>query len=322
MIVSNGASVIDSALTIGSSAIGSNNFVLVTGSGSVWSNTSSVIVGSSGTGATLVVSNGGSVIAGSLTVGDFPTSTNSVLTVTGGNLFGGGSSGELNPLIVGAAGQGTLNLNGGTVTAARLFLTNGALSVINFNSGQLNVRTSSVANAQTFFVGNGSNSATLNLVGNGQHSFANGLTVRSNSSVIGNGSISGVLTVQAGARRVGVLLFGDEAVAEPQDPGGPEERRRWARLGIDVQFVARQVDEWENSLQEGLSVAENISRGGALLVTSLPIGRGDLVLLEEIGGGFATRAEVVNGVCREDGTRLLNVRFLDGRSPDGLLGSD
>lgn len=130
------------------------------------------------------------------------------------------------------------------------------------------------------------------------------------------------LTVQAGARRVGVLLFGDDPVAEPQHPGGPEERRRWARLGIDVQFVARQVDEWENSLQEGLGVAENISRGGALLVTSLPLGRGDLVLLEEIGGGFATRAEVMHGVVREDGTRLLNVRFLDGRSPDALLESD
>jgi hypothetical protein len=128
------------------------------------------------------------------------------------------------------------------------------------------------------------------------------------------------LTVQAGTRRVGVLLFGDEP--ETESLGGPEERRRWARLGIDVQFVARQVDEWENSLQEGLGVAENISRGGALLLTSLPLGRGDLVLLEEVGGGFATRAEVVHGVCREDGTRLLNVRFLDGRSPDALLGTD
>jgi hypothetical protein len=129
------------------------------------------------------------------------------------------------------------------------------------------------------------------------------------------------LSIQAGARRVGVLLFGEDE-ASRDGAGEPEDRRRWARLELGVQFVARQVDEWENSLQEGLGVADNIGRGGALLVTSLPLRQGDVMLLEEIGGGFATRAEVVHGVCREDGTRLLNVRFLDGRSPDALLGSE
>ena len=57
-------------------------------------------------------------------------------------------------------------------------------------------------------------------------------------------------------------------------------------------------------------------------MTSLPLGRGDVVLLQEVGGGFATRAEVVHGVCVEDGTRYLNVRFLDGRIPEALLRCD
>jgi hypothetical protein len=129
------------------------------------------------------------------------------------------------------------------------------------------------------------------------------------------------LSVQAGTRRVGVLLVGEEA-SDPSAPAVGKERRLSARLDLDVHFVARQVDEWENSLREGLTVAENISRGGALLMTSLALGRGDLVLLQEVGGGFATRAEVVHGVCREDGTWHLNVRFLDGRIPEALLRCD
>jgi hypothetical protein len=67
-----------------------------------------------------------------------------------------------------------------------------------FNGGTLAVRTSSVANAQTFFVGDGVAAATLKLVGSGVHSFSNGLTIRSNAFLIGNGTISGAVAVLSG----------------------------------------------------------------------------------------------------------------------------
>jgi hypothetical protein len=73
------------------------------------------------------------------------------------------------------------------------------LGIFEFNGGALNVRTSIVANAKTFFVGDGVSSATLNLVSNGVHSFSDGLTLRANSSLIGNGSITGVVTVLSGS---------------------------------------------------------------------------------------------------------------------------
>ena len=41
-------------------------------------------------------------------------------------------------------------------------------------------------------------SATLNLVGNGRHSFSNGLSISTNASLIGNGTITGAVSVSSG----------------------------------------------------------------------------------------------------------------------------
>src|SRR5207247_1680379 len=82
--------------------------------------------------------------------------------------------------------RGTNQLNAGVVETDLLRATN-ALGRFEFNGGTFNVRASTVANAQTFFVGDGVAAATLNLVGNGVHLFSNGLTIRSNDFFTGNG---------------------------------------------------------------------------------------------------------------------------------------
>jgi hypothetical protein len=106
------------------------------------------------------------------------------------------------------------------------------------------------------------------------------------------------------------------------DPMAPalHDRRASPRVNLFVNFTLQQVDEWGTVLQEELTVADNLSRGGAHVMTSLEFAKNDVIQLEESGGGFATRAEV-RGVKRgRDGIIRLHLRFLDGQTPERLLG--
>jgi c-di-GMP-binding flagellar brake protein YcgR len=106
------------------------------------------------------------------------------------------------------------------------------------------------------------------------------------------------------------------------DPMSPalHDRRASVRVDLFVNFTLQLVDEWGTVLQEELTVADNLSRGGAHVMTSLEFAKSDVIQLQESGGGFATRAEV-RGVKRgRDGIIRLHLRFLDGQTPDRLLG--
>jgi len=106
------------------------------------------------------------------------------------------------------------------------------------------------------------------------------------------------------------------------DPMAPalHDRRSSPRMSLFVNFTLQLVDEWGTVLQEELTVADNLSRGGAHVMTSLEFAKNDVIQLEESGGGFATRAEV-RGVKRgRDGIIRLHLRFLDSQTPDRLLG--
>jgi hypothetical protein len=60
-----------------------------------------------------------------------------------------------------------------------------------------NTKSTTVSNTQTFFIGDGVDPATYNLLG-GVHSFANGLEVRNNGVLSGCGTINGSVVVDAG----------------------------------------------------------------------------------------------------------------------------
>jgi len=153
--------------------------------------------------------------------------------------------------------------------------------------------------------------------------------------------------LEAGVCRVGVMFYGKEPPAGfeenpaarfrlPSDAEGPrpsprvspkpeEEkpdpygRRAAERFDIFVEFFMELVDEWGTVLQEERTVAENISKGGARLLTARVLAKGDVVVLREVGGPFETRAEVRDTKVGKDGIRRLRVRFLDGRSPSHLV---
>jgi PilZ domain len=101
--------------------------------------------------------------------------------------------------------------------------------------------------------------------------------------------------------------------------GGPDDRRRYSRMSIFLNFTLQQVDEWGAVLQEELTVADNVGRGGARVMTTLPFRVGDVILLQEAGGGFATRAEVRAITHAQPSIERLHLRFLDREAPDRLL---
>ncbi len=99
----------------------------------------------------------------------------------------------------------------------------------------------------------------------------------------------------------------------------PGERRSHRRVDIFVNFTIQQVDEFGAVLQEELTVADNISKGGARVMTSLDFMKGDTILIQEAGGGWATRAEIRDVRKGPDGIPRLHLKFLDRQTPERLL---
>ena len=110
----------------------------------------------------------------------------------------------------------------------------------------------------------------------------------------------------------------------PEEPEGPAEppqdRRQTGRLEIFVNFVIRRVGTLGTVLQEERTIAENIGRGGARVLTSMTsLAIGDFIQVEEIGGDFKTRGEVRGSYMGKDNVRRLNLRFVDVLAPDRLV---
>jgi hypothetical protein len=99
----------------------------------------------------------------------------------------------------------------------------------------------------------------------------------------------------------------------------PRDRRGAPRVDLFVNFTIQLVDEWGAVLQEELTVADNVSRGGARVMTSLGFQPGEVLLLQEAGGGFATRAEVRAITKVQPTVDRLHLHFLDRQAPDRLL---
>ncbi|MBI5687602.1 MAG: hypothetical protein HZC54_21235 [Verrucomicrobia bacterium] len=186
---------------IGNSAIANSNAVWVTGAGSVWSNSGALYVGFSGSGNSLSIAGSATVAATNVVIG-FNSSSGNTIIVSGGSLF------ATNAASTGAfdVRNGSLNLNSGVVMANHFYATNGADSLVNFSGGLLRSGGGSVSNGVAFAVGDGVQSATLDLLG-GTHAFANGLFINTNAFLTGTGAITGSIT------NAGVIAPGHSAGA-------------------------------------------------------------------------------------------------------------
>jgi serine/threonine protein kinase len=120
-----------------------------------------------------------------------------------------------------------------------------------------------------------------------------------------------------------VASMGAVAGATPTPSLTPPERRRATRLETPINFKLRRVGSEGQVLQEELTFAENIGRGGARVFTSIAsIAPGDIVHLEQIDGPFKTRAEVRGIYFGKDKQRRLNLHFVDSPAPDYLVHVD
>jgi hypothetical protein len=72
--------------------------------------------------------------------------------------------------------------------------------------------------------------------------------------------------------------------------------------------------------QQEHSIAVNVTeREAEVRTTSLPVFKGAIITVEEVGGEFRTRAEVKSIVITRDSTPLLKLLFLDTPVPERLL---
>jgi curved DNA-binding protein CbpA len=92
-------------------------------------------------------------------------------------------------------------------------------------------------------------------------------------------------------------------------------------LAISVEIALRRLQP-EGSKEER-TVADNISRGGARVLTSMTdLKPGDKVALREISGDFATEAIVRNNFTGPDGIPRLGLEFHGNTAPDRLVPTD
>ncbi|MEI6345444.1 MAG: autotransporter-associated beta strand repeat-containing protein [Verrucomicrobiota bacterium] len=137
MVITNGGFVADIVGVIGNQSSASNNSVTVAGVGSLWNNAGDLYVGYSGSGNSLLITNGAVVRSGFSQFGSaislYYGYSNSAVVTGAGSLWSNISS-----LTIGWNGGGELTVaNGGTVRANAMTLASQPLSVGTLNIGSL-----------------------------------------------------------------------------------------------------------------------------------------------------------------------------------------
>ncbi len=135
---------------------------------------------------TFTLAGGTVMLSSNLTLGDASVSTGRVAILAGSLHVTNQDNGATLWLA-----SGPMSISDGTVTTDNLLMTNSGAQLL-FAGGTFRTKNSSVANGSPFIVGNGTNAATLELLG-GTHSFANGLIISSNATLSGCGTIIGTV---------------------------------------------------------------------------------------------------------------------------------
>jgi hypothetical protein len=105
----------------------------------------------------------------------------------------------------------------------------------------------------------------------------------------------------------------------PSDPPPlAPDRRKFARLSIFLNLKLVRPDERGVGPREELTIAENLGRWGARVLTSLPLAKGEHVDIMEVGGDFRTTAEIRNVYIGQDRIPRLNLKFAQ-EAPDRLV---
>lgn len=142
--------------------------------------------------------------------------------------------------------------------------------------------------------------------------------------------VRNVRPAPGGGLRVGLLFLGKhpprgaesrpgELFLMPGDPT-PVERRKFQRILARFSLRLEAEHAPGGFAMEEKAVAEDVSlRGAQVRASTLPVVKGAILQVEEIGGDFKTRAEVRNISIGQDGHPRLHLLFLDGSAPERML---
>ena len=202
MVISNGAQVVnhdDVYISDTYSAPSSNNSVLVTGSGSTWSSSAGLYIGSGGSGNSMVISNGAQVVNYSGSVSG--TSNTAIVT-------GSGSSWSISSLLgVGGIGSSLVISNSAAMTVGGIYLGESG-------SGNLLLVTgagSSLTNSGMFYVGmEGTNNSVV--LSNGATMTAGGIYVGYSYWNVGSGNSLLVTGTGSSLTNSGILAVGYDGI--------------------------------------------------------------------------------------------------------------
>lgn len=266
---SGGTKAYSGSATLGNGANAYGNSVVVADTGTVW-NVGTLTVGADGWYSAVAASNGGVINAGTVSIGGPGQSGAngqvkvlagselhaSSIEVGGGNNWGNQlniSGGVVSADSVAIRSGGAVTLDDGTLTAGYLSKTSSMYGSFTFNSGMLNVSSTKYVRTVAWGVGDGTQSATLNLVGgqSNRHEFSAGLIIKPNAYLVGEGTIVGDVEID------GTLSPGHSAGAITVD----------GNLTLDDSATTLMQVFGTNSLDYDRMIADSVSYGGTLVVS-------------------------------------------------------
>ncbi len=89
------------------------------------------------------------------------------------------------------------------------------------------------------------------------------------------------------------------------------ERRAHPRYDLAVQLKLTRPEPVAFGPASEQTSTRNLGSGGAMVLTSLPVSRNDIVIVEDLQGILRSRAEVRGVFIGKDNIPRLNLRFLD-----------
>jgi len=86
---------------------------------------------------------------------------------------------------------------------------------------------------------------------------------------------------------------------------------------VALQVRLSRIDEVGRDLEQETTTTKDVSEGGMLVATTLPLGNGETVFIDEEGGPFRSRAEVLETIPGE-GSRCpwTRLKLLDDEAAD------
>jgi hypothetical protein len=142
--------------------------------------------------------------------------------------------------------------------------------------------------------------------------------------------VRNVRPAPGGGVRVGLLFLGKhpprgtesrpgELILMQGDPT-PVERRKFQRMMARLSLRLEAQDAPGGVPMEETTIAEDVSlRGAQVKASTLPVVKGAILQVAEVGGDWKTRAEVRSISIGQDGHPRLHLLFLDASAPERLL---